>query len=67
MKRDSKVLVIDLYGCSGIVRIQNNISENSLHFSTLLDIDKYDVISINLSKSANLNYKGIFQINISFQ
>jgi len=36
MKRDIKVLRIDLYGCSGIVRTKNKVSENNLHFIPLL-------------------------------
>jgi len=33
---DRKVLKNDLYGCSGIERTKNKLSENSLHFTPLL-------------------------------
>jgi hypothetical protein len=36
IKRDRKVLKIDLYGCSGIERTKNKVSENIRHFNTLL-------------------------------
>jgi hypothetical protein len=36
MKKDIKVLKINLYGCSGIERTKNKVSENSLHFIPLL-------------------------------
>jgi len=50
MKRDRKVLKIDLYGCSGIERAKNKVSKNSLHFTPLLVGEKQDGNSNNFSK-----------------
>lgn len=67
MKRDTKVLKIDLYGCSGIERTKNKVSENSCHFTPLLVDEKYSGNDNNFSKIGVLNYMKVISINISFQ
>jgi len=56
MKRDRKVLIINLYGSSGIERIKNKVSENSLHFRPLLVGEKQGGNSNNFSKVGILIY-----------
>jgi hypothetical protein len=67
MKRDIKVLIIDLYGCCGIERTKNKVSKISLHFTPLLVGEKQDANSNNFSKVLLLLHKRIFLINVGFQ
>jgi len=67
MKRDKKVLKIDLYGCGGIVGAKNKVSENSRHFNTLLVGAKQGINSNDLSKVCLLHHTKIISININFQ
>jgi len=67
MKRDRKVLKIDLYGCSGIERAKNKVSENSLYFIPLLTTEKQGGNYNNFSKVVLLLNIKIFLINLSFQ
>ena len=66
MKRDRKVLKIDLYDCSGIERTKNKVSKSSLHFTPLLVQGKQDGNSNNFSKVYALNCIKIFSINLNF-
>ena len=67
MRRDRKVLRIDLYGCSSKGRIKNKISENCLYFIPFLTTEKQGRNSNNFSKVVILINKRIFSINVSFQ
>jgi len=62
MKRDSKVLKLDLYGCSGIPRTKNKVSENSRHFNTILvgekqgrNSNKFSEVGVLVNKTKKFN------------